>query len=318
MIHDFPLNFYTKYIQTPAGRQVKSVVKDRDGIPRVDEMGEDMESGVAEAITLSPPKFDKDIMEPIALTSRQMLELGFLGTPDHPDSIAREKRMQDLGYDIVVMPKKMYEFYTALTCGSYLNWGHVTDKCVTIQVKYQPYSYAYGTVNFETRQKFDYRREFNKSPTYVETKNNADYTAYVVTDKVVILTPSGILRGYANSILTDHPLSSGKKIYSKNNKDGYYSRTNFTKRISLNTLLSDDTTQVLSLSPLFAEYHIKASAALEDDTWEHTDLGYGLFAQDWSLSTMKTFLRSGIWSLFEDKELKEGVNLRGTPHYTGL
>lgn len=307
---------YTKYILTPKGRNIKAPPRDKEGVPRIDEMGVNIEAGVAEAITLSPPNFGKVIIDPVALTTQQMLELGLLGEGKWAEE--REVKLQLFGVDIVVFPEALYEAFQEHKKehpSSYISWERIKEQCVTVQVKYQPLAYGYRTINYETRQVYHYQKELRKQPTEQETKHNADFTAYVITDKVIVLAPSGTFRDHAEKVERDHQLSSGRKVYSKNNENGYYSRTTYTKRININSLLSDSTTQILGMSPLFGEYHLKACDAIEEDNWESSSIGHGHFSVSWSLETLKSYLSVGVNALFEGSELKEGITLRGTHHW---
>lgn len=304
---------FTKYVTTPKGRKVKGPVRDENGVPQSDSMGTVIEVGVAEAITLSPPPQVSHIIDPVALTTEQMVDLGILGSnvkrKGQKESPAEERarKIQLHGIDIIVFPSVMLDWCLD-NLDRVFRWESVQKHCATVQVKYQPHAHQYKTINFETHNRNFKLKGNNDAYDDHQTQHNADFTAYVVTSQVVILAETRkykeLCKGEAKPI--------GSPYYYKGFGNKYHRRQTFTHRINISTLLSDSATSVLGLSALFEEYHLKAREAMEPcEGWEDNSIHYWYYSQQWPLSIYKSFLLQGTGALINDGKLLPGVQLQG-------
>lgn len=329
--------YWTRTLLTPSGR-VGTPPQRSGGVTRVDNMGTDIEAGVAEAITFQKPAFISHIKDPICLSTAQMLALGMLGMVEIEGKLYIPQEAQDLeeriqtnSIDLIAMPMEMYSrIMTANKVQDFtdiITAAEVTEKCVTIQVKYQPFAYGpqYGTINFETKKRLytkapdkEKSMYYDKQNTYrdEDTIHKAQITVYVLTSQAMVALPTPEYKLMIKD-LTEIPNKQRHEYgteYAKKKKLWGYGT--FTKRLCVKKLLSHTDAEILSMSPKFEEYHLKVKNCQEKcgKDWVGAPVDYKYYSQDWTPSTIITVLeRRGVHPfLVGDGKLAEGFNLQGT------
>ncbi|MGL5964459.1 MAG: hypothetical protein ACRCZ2_08725 [Fusobacteriaceae bacterium] len=301
MIEENVYKFYSGIVMTPTGRVKKSWPKTREGDVAADKMSEEGERGVADVMfrglkgELEEP-LDLELPEDLTnethfpMTTKQLFECGMLSKED-------EKEVQLRGNDVIYIPREMYEKRQKLTPEYFKdNW----ELCV--QVKSQPWSLKYKAITLEAFTDICYHKnkvlDLNK-PHFLKAglnKTDAKWTAYIVGGGTILFMKTNELR----KIMYEKQLKYIGTVWRGDEK---------TKRAIGNAtnilpLLSSGMAQPVSVSEVFRTYFGQLTNA---QPWKHEtvdDYSWELSVQDWTVSTLKTYLAGGISAV--DNELVRG------------
>lgn len=273
---------------------LKKVPRRKNFTPKLNEIGEQGECAVAHVLQWGLNNGKRDIpiladLDPdkdyVVMTTKMLVERSKLQESE-------EKIIQDSGgIDILIIPKNVYD--SGMWC---VKIADVRAKLYkTVQVKLQPYAPRYRSITVETHHDSGYRtgKVLDLSDANIRqsgmNKNFADWTVYIVTANCMIWAPTEVYRELAQA---KQPKYIGTPWYGNTKLD-------IGTTITLSALLSSPMAFTTGLGGVFRKYFstIHSTANLRD----HRSCSWGLFVQDWPVTTLNKYLGSGMTALQENE-----------------